>query len=346
MAGLPRPEVPPGPQRDLVDALHALHHEAGWPSLRVLAREAGCSRTTVSRVFSAPRLPSWGVLELLVEAMGGDTTGFHHLWLAASMPKETRSPPGTRIAGRRVEVAALRRHLETGTGLLLVTGEAGIGKSRLVDSVAYGATDIFVARGACLPLSTQVPLLPITDVLRSIHVVDQGQWIREALSECPPYVSASLGRLLPELGQPADTAPVLDDEWWRQRLFSAVGTTLGTLTRLRPLAVLVEDLHWADSNTLDLLEHLLTAGPGLPVVGTWRQDDPTVPVPVLDWVARVRRLSGVDELVLHPLTRDGTAEQLALLTGVDPAPASVDRIYRRSAGQPLFTEQLARPDRR
>src|SRR3954452_6939230 len=301
VAGLPRPEVPPGPQRDLVDALHALHHEAGWASLRVLAREAGCSRTTVSRVFSAPRLPSWGVLELLVEAMGGDTTGLHHLWLAASMPEPTRSAAEARIAGRKAELATVRRHLETGTGLLLGCGEAGIGKSRLVDTAAYGASDIFVARGACLPLATQVPLLPITDVLRSIHVVDQGEWIREALAECPPYVSDSLRRLLPELDQPADTAPVLDDEWWRQRLFSAVGTTLGTLTTVRPLAVLVEDLHWADSTTLDLLEHMVTRDPGVAVVGTWRLDDPATRSETDQWFTRVRRLSSVALLELVPL---------------------------------------------
>jgi hypothetical protein len=337
LGGLQRPEVPRGAQRDLVDALHALHHEAGWPSLRTLAREAGCSHTTVSTVFSSPRVPSWGVLELVVEAMGGDTGEFHRLWLAASSPASTSGP---RIAGRKEELAVVRRHLEQGTGLLLVTGEAGIGKTRLVDTAVASTSDVFVARGSALPLSVQVPLLPITDVLRTVYRVDQGQWLKEALYDCPTYVPAVLRRLLPELEEAADALMVFDDDWWRQRLFSAVATTWAALAAARPLAVLVEDLHWADSTTLDLLEHLLTAGPGLPLVGTWRQDDPTVPIPVLDWVTRVRRLSVVDELVLHPLTRDGTAQQLTLLTGDDPDPASVDRIYRRTAGQPLFTEQL------
>ena len=89
MGGLPRPDVPAGPRRDLADALHGLHHRAGWPSLRTLAHEAGCSHTTVSAVFSSPKLPSWGVLELLVEAMDGDVPDFHDLWLAASAPAET-----------------------------------------------------------------------------------------------------------------------------------------------------------------------------------------------------------------------------------------------------------------
>ena len=115
MTGLPRPDLPPGPHRDLVDALHGLHHRAGWPSLRVLAREAGCSHTTVSAVFSSPRLPSWGLLELLVEAMDGDVEEFRGLWLAAGAPESRSrpaaprgSPAGTGAGGR--PPAPQRRH--------------------------------------------------------------------------------------------------------------------------------------------------------------------------------------------------------------------------------------------
>ena len=69
MSALPRPDVA-GPVKVLNDALHDLHHRAGWPSLRALARETGVSHTTVSKAFSAPRVPSWGTVELLVEALG------------------------------------------------------------------------------------------------------------------------------------------------------------------------------------------------------------------------------------------------------------------------------------
>ena len=340
MAALPRPDLPPGPRRELVDALHRLHHEVGWPSLRSLATEAGCSHTTVSSVFSSPRLPSWGVLELIVEAMGGDVAEFHRLWLAASGPEGATPEITARIAGRRAEVAAVRHHLETAAGLLLVTGEAGIGKTRLVETAALSTQGLFVARGSALPLSAQVPLLTITDVLRSIYQVDDGQWLKEVLADCPSYVPVALCRLLPELDETVEAPVVQDDEMWRQRLFAAVASTWAALSATRPLAVLVEDLHWADSTTLDLLEHLLTVGQGIPIVGTWRRDDLTVPSEVRDWLARVRRLPRVNELALGPLTRDGTAEQLALLTREQPEPATVDRIYRRTAGQPLFTEQL------
>src|SRR5207253_2709243 len=106
MSALPRPDVPSGPHRDLVDALHDLHHRAGWPSLRTLAKAAGCSHTTVSTVFSSARPPPWGVLELLVEEMNGSVGEFRQLWLAA-----TDAQPGVRagagLAGRRNELSAV-----------------------------------------------------------------------------------------------------------------------------------------------------------------------------------------------------------------------------------------------
>jgi lambda repressor-like predicted transcriptional regulator len=176
VSALPRPDLRSGAHRDLVDALHDLHHRAGWPSLRALARETGVSHTTVSKTFSQPALPPWGTLELLVEAMGGDTTRFHALWLSASAPTDGVRH-ATRIAGRHAELAAVRRHLETGTGLLLVTGEAGIGKTTLAQTAAEHS-DVVVARGSCLPLSTEIPLLPVADCLRSAYEADTPRFVR------------------------------------------------------------------------------------------------------------------------------------------------------------------------
>ena len=337
MSALPRPDLPPGPHRELVEALHDLHHDAGWPSLRALAREAGVSHTTVSKVFSSPALPSWGTLELLVEAMDGDRARFHDLWVAASKPPDGTGHAVPRIAGRRPELDVVRRHLETGTGLLLVTGEAGIGKTTLVTAASMAAAP-FIAPGAALPLSSVVPLLPVADALRAVHEEDQGRWLGDALRDCPPYVEGTLSRLLPELDPTA--SPQGDDEWSTQRMFGAVRAVLGSLVELRPLALLVDDLHWADTTTLDLIEHLLTRGCPVPMVGTFRLDDVSTPAAIYDWFTRVRRLPAVDSLELDMLSCAETAEQLALLSpGL--AREVVDRIHRRSAGQPLFTEQLA-----
>jgi hypothetical protein len=340
MTGLPRPDLPSGHHRELNDALHDLHHRAGWPSLRTLANAAGCSHTTVSTAFSSPRLPNWGLVELLVEAMDGDTAQFHQLWVAASSPATDQTAAAPRIAGRRAELAVVRRHLESGTGLLLVTGEAGIGKTRLLQAAAQLVGDqCFVATGCCLPLATQVPLLPVADLLRSVHDHDSGAWLREALDRCPGYVALSLAILVPELG--GEAAPAgLDDSWSRQRLHNAIAATLASLADLEPLALVIDDLHWADSATLDLVEHLVTRGLSVPMVGSYRVEDPAVPEATTDWFTRIGRQT-TDVVELTPLQPDESREQLALLLGREPDPDLVARIHARAAGHPLFTEQLA-----
>ena len=104
MGALPRPDLPSGPHRDFVEALHELHHQAGWPSLRTLAAEVGCSHTTVSHVFSSTRVPAWGTVELLVEAMRGDVARLRRLWLGASSAATVDAPAASRLAGRSAEL--------------------------------------------------------------------------------------------------------------------------------------------------------------------------------------------------------------------------------------------------
>ena len=342
MSALPRPDLPAGPHRDLVNALHDIHHRAGWPSLRALARETGVSHTTVSKTFSAPSLPTWGTLQLLVEALHGETATFHDLWVAASTPPGGVTSHLPRIAGRLAELTAVRRHLETGTGLMLISGEAGIGKTTLMGSAASG-TDTFVAIGHCLPLSTQVPLMPIADALRSALALDDGRRMKAALADCPTFVAGEIARLLPEL----DVSPATDaiDDFGRQRLFSAVTSVLTALSADGRFAVGMEDLHWADPSTLDVLEHLcsrLGASSDmrhgrLVMLGTWRAHDSDTPASNSQWHARIRRMPGSTTLDLEPLTREETAAQLADLGRED----DLDAVFTRSRGHPLFTAQLA-----
>ncbi len=152
MGALPRPDVPEGPVRVLFDRLHELHHRAGWPSLREMAKEIGCSHTTVSAAFSEPRVPRWGLLELIVETLHGDTDAFHDLWLAASGPPGPVAPtvpapapvgpprelPADVVAftGRDAQLAALdellaRAHGGSALTIAAVSGTAGVGKTAL-----------------------------------------------------------------------------------------------------------------------------------------------------------------------------------------------------------------------
>ncbi len=341
MSALPRPDVT-GPRRVLNDALHDVHHHAGWPSLRMLAKETGVSHTTVSKAFSQPALPSWGTLELLVEAMGGDSAEFHELWLAASVPTGEDRAPAPRIAGRRTELAVVRRHLEAGTGLLLVTGEAGIGKTTLI-SAAVDSAAVLVATGHCLPLSTALPLLPIADALRSTRAVDDGTWFDQALDSCPAYVRESLARIIPEL-QLAGGALDSSDDFARQRLFMAADTILSALSSRRRTALVLEDLHWADATTLDLLAHFTSRPTGVPVLATWRTQDADVSAGHTEWLLRMRRLGMVSDVVLGPLDRAETAEQLRLASGRDVDEDVLDRVFSKGRGLPLFSAHLTAPD--
>ncbi|TGN64083.1 XRE family transcriptional regulator [Nocardioides eburneiflavus] len=336
MSALPSPDLPPGPHRDLVARLHDLHHRAGWPSLRALAKETGVSHTTVSKTFSQPALPSWGTLELLVEAMHGPVQDFRDLWLAASAPTDDGAPaPAPRIAGRRAELETVRRHLETGTGLLLVTGEAGIGKTTLVRAAAASSA-VLVARGNCLPLSGEVPLMPVIDAIRAARRAGRERF-DDALALLPSSLQTSLARLVPDLE--LEAIPV-DDQLAGMRQLVALSEMTEALATTASCRLLVEDLQWADLTSLDWLEHHLTHGSEVPLVGTWRTADPDVRTGRLEWLDRVRRTSDVRVIGLSTLSADETVEQVRLLVpGTDDDRAA--RIHARSRGHPLFSEQLA-----
>jgi tetratricopeptide (TPR) repeat protein/transcriptional regulator with XRE-family HTH domain len=339
MSALPRPDLPPGPHHDLNRALHDLHHQAGWPSLRALARLTGVSHTTVSKVFSSSAFPTWGTLELVVEALEGDTAAFHDRWLAASSvdlgTAEAAEAAAPGIAGRRAELDVVRRHLGAGTGLLLVVGEAGIGKTTLVRA-ATEQCDTFVAVGHCLPLSAEVPLMPVVDLLRAVHSRGDGQWFKDALADCPAYVGGLLARLLPELD--AAEGPQGSD-LAQPHLFAAVASVLDALAAYEQVALVVEDVHWADTATMALVEYVVSRGCRAPIVATWRNDDPGLTAVHHEWLARLRRLPEVQSVPLGPLLPDETAEQLRL-AGVTDARAA-RRIHERSRGHPLYTAQIA-----
>ena len=340
MGALPCPRLPPGPHRDLVETLHELHHRAGWPSLRTLAAQVGCSHTTVATSLSSSRIPSWGILELLVEALGGDVERARALWLAATALADPGSTDEQPIAGRRTELGAVRRCLTGGAGrMLMVVGEAGVGKSRLVTAASARLDDdTFVAPGWSLALSSEVPLLPVLSALRAVQQEDPG-WLERALAASPRYVRATMVRLLPELASGPREGYDDRDGSGRMQLLEAVRTALTGLARERPLAVVIEDLHWADAVTLDLLEYLAVQPAGAAIVMIWRSVDLSTEPASVRWFWRMQRLPAVETLELGPLGPGETAAQLASLGVQDPR--TVERIQRRSGGLPLFTEQLA-----
>ncbi|MFI6991242.1 helix-turn-helix transcriptional regulator [Nonomuraea wenchangensis] len=244
------------------------------------------------------------------------------------------------FVGRARELAALRDALaEARAGVpatVLVGGEAGVGKTRLLGEFADRADDALVLVGGCLELGTEgLPFAPFTAVLRGL-VRRLGRDGVAAL--VPGGATSGLARLLPEFGEPGREGAEA-----RARLFELVLGLLERLAEERPVALVIEDAHWADRSTRDLLSFLVryqrTAGRLLLVV-TYRSDELHRTHPLRPMLAELGRVEWVSRVELRRLTRREAVAQAASILERRPAPADMDLIYARSEGNPLFVEAL------
>ena len=248
------------------------------------------------------------------------------------------------FVGRDRELSRLRAVVGGEARLLLVMGDAGVGKTRLVtEGMRRVAADGVVAVwGGCLPMRETLPLLPVADALGELSRVDGGELLEAALAVSPRYVRGEVERLLPQLGDGAVESSGRVERGQRDRLFAAIAELLGAVAQRRRLVLVVEDVHWADAATLDCLTFLTRArrDPALRVVVTCRSDEAPLEPQVADWLAQVRGRGGVAEVRLGPLSREETAEQVAELAGSPASALVVDELYARAEGNPFFTEQL------
>ncbi|TYB68836.1 AAA family ATPase [Nonomuraea sp. PA05] len=245
------------------------------------------------------------------------------------------------FVGRARELAALGdalvRSRAGASSTVLVGGEAGVGKTRLIrEFVEHRAGDALVLVGGCLELGTEgLPFAPFTAVLRGL-VRELG---RDAVAALVPGGNArALARLLPEFGEPGKDGPEA-----RARLFEQVLGLLERLAEERPVVLIVEDAHWADRSTRDLLTFLVryqrTAARVLLVV-TYRTDELHRNHPLRPLLAELGRVEWVTRSELRRLTRK---EAVALAAGIlerEPSTVDMDLIYARSEGNPLFVEAL------
>ncbi|MET8233779.1 AAA family ATPase [Micromonospora sp. NPDC005298] len=250
------------------------------------------------------------------------------------------------LVGRQRELAALRDALarvragEPST--VLVGGEAGVGKTRLLEEFAGGATGggARVLVGQCLELGEAgLPFAPFAAALRTVLRVDG--------PEVFAGYEAEFARLLPELGRvtaerAAPHATALGDAP-RGYLFDLVAELFQRLADARPLVLLIEDLHWADRSTRDLIGFLVRAArPGrLLLVCTYRTDELQRGHPLRPFLAELDRVRGVQRVDLGRLDRDGTGAILADLLGAEPVARAVDDVHERTQGNPFFIEELA-----
>ncbi|NRQ39940.1 AAA family ATPase [Nonomuraea sp. NN258] len=245
-----------------------------------------------------------------------------------------------RFIGRARELGALGEALSSvrsgASSTVLVGGEAGVGKTRLINEFIGRADDALVLVGGCLELGTEgLPFAPFTAVLRGL-VRELGRDGVAAL--VPGGTTRALARLLPEFGEPDNDGPEA-----RARLFEQV---LGVLERLaddRPVLLVVEDAHWADRSTRDLLSFLVRyqrTAARLLIVVTYRTDELHRTHPLRPLLAELGRIEWVSRVELGRLTRRQVVAQAASILRRQPSPAAMDLIYSRSEGNPLFVEAL------
>jgi len=226
---------------------------------------------------------------------------------------------------------------------VLIGGEAGVGKTRLVARFAELAAErqARVLVGGCVELSAEgLAYAPFTAVLRQL-VRETGAGEITAL--LPDGAARDLARLLPEFGEPPSDR---ETDTGRARLFEQFLTLLERLAEQRPVLLVIEDVHWADRSSRDLIAFLSRnlLAPQVLMLLTYRSDELHRQHPLRPVLARLTRLDGVLRLELPRFTRDEVAAQMAGILGATPAYARVGEVYDRSEGIPLFVEALTESD--
>jgi DNA-binding CsgD family transcriptional regulator len=238
----------------------------------------------------------------------------------------------------RVLAAALQRADRGDLATVLVGGDAGVGKSRLVTAFAaraatHGATTLI---GGCPPLAEgPIPGGPVMDMLRRLPT---GPAVDSVVDSLPRSVRARLVPFLPDRHGGTATAAGTPDQ---PRLFYALLSLFERLAATGPLVLVFEDLHWADRWTRDLFGFLGgVSRPGrLLLIGTYRLDELPHSDPLHRLLGEVAR-AGAERLCLRPFTRDETARQVAGILGAPADEDLITRIFARSEGNPFVTEEL------
>jgi predicted ATPase len=254
---------------------------------------------------------------------------------------ETGRPPAaetTPLVGRDQELAWLGQALARVRGgdpaAVLIGGDAGLGKSRLVrEFSASAAATARVLTGRCPELGAiGLPFGPFVDVLTELSRGPAGP---------PVPLGEELLRLLP--GQPRP-GPAADPKSARARMFVQMLSLLERLARPRPVVLVIEDAHWADESTRDLITFLVDnqgAMDGVLIVVTYRSDELHRGHPFNALLAGLGRLGWVLRRDLSGLSRSESAQMIGLILGGEPPASLADGVHRRTSGNPLLIEQLA-----
>jgi DNA-binding CsgD family transcriptional regulator/tetratricopeptide (TPR) repeat protein len=239
--------------------------------------------------------------------------------------------------------AALRRAVDGHGSAVLLAGEAGVGKTRLVAELAAlaRADGAEVLQGGCILLGEggALPYAPVIEALRGL--------VRrtpvEDLEDIFGRGRLELARLVPDLGPVTDDGSTgLSIDSGQGRLFELLLGVFHRLAARAPVVFVVEDLHWSDRSTRDLLDFLVRNLRAVPVtlLFTYRSDELHRRHPLLPFLAELGRAAGVERVELQPFDGGESAAQLRAIAGHDLDPALIASIHARSGGNAFFAEEL------
>lgn len=249
------------------------------------------------------------------------------------------------MIGRESDLEALRAELaEASAGsvdagrprAVVIGGEAGIGKSRLLgEFLAESEGAATVLLGRCVDLGSDgAPYAPFAAVVRRLIQQVGLDTVLRAAGPGAGVLSALLPELADDSAVPARTGA--------ERLYEVVTVLFETLSAERPLILAVEDVHWADGSTLELLRFIvrMTERGRVLVLLTYRSDEVSRGHPLRSYLAELERTRRVTRWELARLQRDQVAALIEHLRGGEPDLATVDRVYALSEGVPFFVEEL------
>ena len=245
----------------------------------------------------------------------------------------------SQFVGRRDELTRLQEIWKLAvtddhSALVLVGGEAGVGKSRLLGELAARIDQPgLVVTGYCVELVDQaLPFGPITQILRALQRKLDAPTFEAVIGSARD----ELGGLLPDVATPRHDGVVTG------ALFEQILGVFERIAQRIPTLVVIEDLHWADRSTRELLVFLARnlRAVSIVVAGTYRSDDLHRRHPLRSVLAELERTGAVERIDLARFDRDEVRELIASILGTEPSPELVDRTFERSDGNAFFAEEL------
>jgi class 3 adenylate cyclase/tetratricopeptide (TPR) repeat protein len=265
---------------------------------------------------------------------------------ARPLPPGLDQPTLARYVGRTTERDELKKAWKVaiagGTKLVMVAGEPGVGKTRLVSEIAHSVYD----DGAVVLFgrSTEEALMPYQPFVEALRDYAAASTTTELADETRAGAS-QLARFVPDLGARLSLAePELraDPQSDRFLLFDAVGVWLDAIAARAPVLLILDDLHWADSSTLQLLAFLARrhGEHHLLMLCTYRETDLARTHPLAETLADLRRERLVDRVSLHGLDAETVAALIGAIGGQTPPPEFAALVHAETEGNPFFVEEV------